>query len=116
HPLNSHSFPTRRSRHCEIKKIGSRLSRSHTRNVSAVFLQVIRDLGWLKLRRNPEITEKENHCRESNVMGPAGGKRAGNPRSCRAVSKSILDNCCRKEKQRPSEDDGHYAGVIDFQR
>ena len=49
-------------------------------------------------------------------MGPAGGKRASNPRGCRAVSKSILDNCCRKEKQRPGEDDGHYAGVIDFQR
>src|SRR2546430_2682835 len=69
----------------------------------------------IKLRLDPEITKKENHRRESDVMGPAGGKRAGNPRGCRAISKSILDNCCWEEKQRPGEDDGHHAGIIDFQ-
>src|SRR6266480_6074002 len=47
----------REPRHGEIKKIGSRFSRSHPRDVTTVFLQVVRDLRWLKLRRNPEITE-----------------------------------------------------------
>ena len=41
---------------------------------------------------------------------------AGNPGSCRAVSKSVLDNRRRKEKQRPGEDDRHHARVIHLQR
>src|SRR5439155_6305173 len=94
----------RESRHREIKKVGSRFAGPHSRNVTAVFLQIVRDLRWLKLRRNLEITEKENHCRKSDIMGPAGGKRAGDARSCRAISKSVLDNRRWKEKKRPVKD------------
>ena len=49
-------------------------------------------------------------------MGPTAGKGAGDLRGCGAVSESVLDNRCWKEKQRPGKDDWHYAGVIHFQR
>src|SRR6266436_7089903 len=82
----------RESRHREIKKVGSRFSWAHTRNVTAVFFKVVRDLSRLKLRGNPEVTEKENHCRKNNIMEPACRKRCGDARGCRAVSESVLNN------------------------
>src|SRR6266542_2170869 len=103
-------------RHGEIEKIRSRFSRSDSRNVTTVFLEIVRDLRWLELRGNPKITEEENHGCKSDIMRPAGGKRAGDLPSCRAVSKSVLDKRGRKEKQRPGEDDWHDPGVIHFQR
>jgi hypothetical protein len=77
----------RQSRHGEIKKVRRRFSRSHPRDVTSVFLQVICDLRWLELRGDPEITEKENHRRESDVMWPAGGKRVGDTVGDRTVLK-----------------------------
>ncbi|KAF5409712.1 MAG: hypothetical protein Udaeo2_00620 [Candidatus Udaeobacter sp.] len=41
------------------RRVSRRFSRSHTRDVTAVFLQVICDLSRLELRCDPEITEKE---------------------------------------------------------
>src|SRR6267378_1132470 len=98
----------REPRHGEIEKIRSRFSGSDARNVTTVFLQVVRDLRWLELRGNPKITEEKNHGRESDIMRPAVGKRAGDLPGCRAVSKSVLNNRRGKEKQRPGEDDWHY--------
>src|SRR5437763_113874 len=69
----------RESRHREIKKVGSRLPWPHSRNITAVFFQIVRDLSRLKLRGNPEVTEKENHCCKNDIMGPTGGKRATMP-------------------------------------
>ena len=61
-------------RHREIEEIGRRFSRTHARNIAAVFLQIVRDLRRLKLRRHPEITEEENHRREDCVVQPTAGK------------------------------------------
>ena len=48
-------------RHREVEEIRRRFARTHARDVAAVFLQIIRDLRGLKLRRDPEIAEEENH-------------------------------------------------------
>ena len=40
--------------------------------------QMVRDLGRLKLRGHPEVTEEENHCSKSDVMRPSGRKRGCN--------------------------------------
>ena len=82
----------RQPRHREIKKISCWFSRAHTGDVTAVFFQIIRNLSWLKLCRDPEIAEEENHRCENDIMNPAGGKRSSNARGCGAVSKSVLDN------------------------
>src|SRR5438477_10816469 len=105
----------RQPRHREIKKVGSRFSWPHARNVTAVFFKVVRDLSRLKLRGNPEVTEKENHRRKNDIMEPAGGERRGDPRGCRAVSESVLNNGRWKKKQRPGKNDRHHARVIHFQ-
>ena len=106
----------RESCHGEIEKIRSRFPGPYAGNVTTVFLQVVRDLRRLKLRGNPKIAEEENHCPESDIMGPTGGERACDLRGCGTVSKSVLDNRRREEKQRPGKDDWHHAGVIYFQR
>src|SRR5207249_4222779 len=106
----------RESRHGEIEKIRSWFPGPDARNVTTVFLQVVGDLRRLKLRGNPKIAEEENHCPENDIMGPTAGKGAGDLSGCGAVSEAVLDNRRRKEKQRPSEDDWHYPGVIHFQR
>src|SRR6267143_7325716 len=93
----------RKPRHGEIEKIRCRFSGSDARNVTAVFLQVVRDLRWLELRGNPKITEEENHGRESDIMGPAVGKRAGDAIRSRTVLKTVADNRGWEEKQRPRE-------------
>src|SRR6266480_2863328 len=87
----------REPRHGKIKKVGSRFPRPDTGDIATIFFQVVRDLGWLKLGRDPEITEEENHCRESDVVRPAVGKLGGDAIGGRAVSKSVLDNRRRKE-------------------
>ena len=102
------------SRHGEIEKVGRRFSRSHARDVTAVFLQIICDLRWLELRGDPKITEKENHRREHDIMWPAGGKRVGDAVGDRTVFKHVADNRRRKKKERPGKDDRHHAGIIHF--
>ncbi len=71
-------------------------------------------MSWLELRCDPEITEKENHRGESDVMRPAGGKRVGDAVGNWAVLKGVADNRCRKKEKGPGEDDRHHAGVIHF--
>src|SRR6267143_499241 len=93
----------RKPRHSEIEKIRCRFSGSDARNVTTVFLEVVRDLRWLELRGNPKITEEENHGRKSDIMGPAGGKRAGDAIRSRTVLKTVADNRGWEEKQRPRE-------------
>ena len=102
------------SRHGEIKEIGGWFSRSHARDVTSVFLQVICDLRRLELRGDPKITEKENHRRQHDVMWPAGGKRVGDAFGGRTVFKRVADNRRRKKEKRPGEDDRHHAGIIYF--
>src|SRR5438046_6833193 len=94
----------REPRHGEIKKIRSRFSGPDSGNVAAIFFQVIRDLRWLKLGRNPEITEEEDHAGKNDVMRPPVGKGAGDLRSRRTILKSETNNRGRKEEQRPGED------------
>src|SRR4029450_11515932 len=106
----------REPRHGEIKKIGSRFSGPDSGNVTTVFFQVIRDLRWLKLGRNPEIAEEEDHAGKDDIMRPSVGKRAGDLRGCRTVFKCEANDRSWKEEQRPGEDNGHHAGVIYFQR
>src|SRR5262249_60967332 len=77
------------SGHGEIKKVGSRLSRSHTGDVPSIFLQIVRDLSWLKLRGDPEVTEKENHSRKSDIMRPASGKRGGDAIRSGTILKAV---------------------------
>src|SRR5882762_5048589 len=62
------------TRHCEIEKLGRRFAWTHARNVTAVLFQIVCDLRRLKLRRDPEITEEENHHCQNHVMQPAGRK------------------------------------------
>src|SRR5439155_8014823 len=102
--------------HGEIKKIGSRFSGPDSGNVTTVFLEVIRDLRWLKLGRNPEIAEEENHAGKDDVMRPSVGKSTGDLRSGRTVFKCEANDRSWKEEQRPGEDNGHYARVIYLQR
>ena len=45
------------------RKLRRRFPRTHAWDIATVFLQIIRDLRWLELRRDPEITEEENHRR-----------------------------------------------------
>ena len=51
----------RQTRHCTVQIVGGRPPRTNTRNISTPTLKVIRDLYWIKLRRNPEVGEKQNH-------------------------------------------------------
>src|ERR1051326_1263438 len=104
----------REPRHREIKKVSSRFSGPHSGNVTAVLFEIVGDLRRLKLCGDPEVTEEENHCREHDIMHPAGGKCRRYPLSCRAVSKSVLNDGRWKKKQRPRKDDRHHACVIDF--
>src|SRR5215469_11674027 len=104
------------ARHGIIEEVGSRLSRSHAGDVAPVFLQVVRDLGGLKLRGDPEVTEKEDHCRKSDVMWPPGRKRCSNSIRSGTVLEAVAYDCCREQKQRPGEDDRHHARIIHFQR
>src|SRR5207244_2035301 len=106
----------RESRHREIKKLGSRLSWPHARNVTAVFFKIVRDLRRLKLGCNPEVTEKENHCRKNDIMGPTGGKRAGYAIRDGTALKTVADDSGREQKQRPGKDDWHDTSIIHLQR
>src|SRR5437764_8633679 len=76
-------------RHRVVEKIRSRFSGSNTGNVTAVFLQIVRDLGRLKLRSDPEVTEEENHRRKSEIMRPAGRKRCSNAIGSGTVLKAV---------------------------
>src|SRR4030095_7876599 len=97
-------------RHGEIKKIGSRFPRPNTGDIATIFFQIVSDLGGLKLRRDPEITEEENHRRESDVVRPAVGKLASDAVGNRAILKTVADDRRRKKKQSPGEDDRHHTG------
>ena len=48
-------------RHRIVQEIRRWFTRSHPRNVTAVLLQIIRDLRRLELRRHPKVAEEENH-------------------------------------------------------
>src|ERR1700730_10242938 len=84
--------------HCEIEKIRRRLSRSHTWDVTAVFLEIIGDLSRLKLRRDPEVTEKENHRGKKNIMRPAVRHRIRNLIGDATVFANETDDRRREKK------------------
>jgi len=57
--------------HGIIEKIRGWFAWSNARDVGSMLLQIVRDLSRLKLRRDPEIAEKEDHRRQENVVEPS---------------------------------------------
>src|SRR5438094_9581249 len=51
----------REARHRELKKAGNRISWTHTRHVTAVFFELIRERSRFNWPRTPEVTEREKH-------------------------------------------------------
>src|SRR5205807_9748996 len=82
--------------HGEIKKIRSWFTWSYAWDIAAVFLQIIRNLRRLELRRDPEIAEEENHRRQQNVMRPAGRHQVGDLPGDTTVFEGETNNGCRK--------------------
>src|SRR6266542_2561199 len=68
------------------------------------------------MSHDTEITKKENHRLESDVMGPSVGNCAGDAVGNRSVLKAVADDGRGKKEQSPGEDDWHHTGVIHFQR
>src|SRR5207249_9266393 len=54
------------------------LARAHAGNITAVFLQIIGDLQFIKLGRHPEVREEQDHQRiQSEVPKSAFTQRGG---------------------------------------
>src|ERR1043166_2713246 len=99
-----------------MQKIAGRLARTHSGNVTARFLHVVRDLQLIELRRHPKIREEKNHQSVKDEVKNGSFLQMHGQRQQVFVQERILDslpekleNLCRKHQEGLRKNHGHDA-------